>query len=121
MRKLIAFVAGAAFVAAIAVPLVAQNNTTVTGEVVDVACAVKKAPGGKGADHAGCAMACAKRGLATGIMTSDNTIYTITGDYAANNNTKLLDFVAKRVEVTGTVSEADGKKTIAITSIKAVN
>ena len=35
-----------------------------------------------------------------GIMTAD-AIYTITGDYAANSNAKLLDFVAKHVEVTG--------------------
>ncbi len=115
MRKIFAIVAGAAFVAALASPLIAQ--TSVTGEVVDVACAVKKAPGGKGADHAGCAMACAKKGLAQGIMTPD-AIFTITGDYAANNNAKLLDFVAKRVVVTGDVTEKDGQKMIMVKSIK---
>ena len=118
MRKILALVAGAAFIAALAAPLTAQ--TTVKGEVVDMGCAVKKAPGGKGDDHAGCAMACAKRGLPAGIMTAD-AIYQITGDYAANNNAKLLDFVAKRVEVTGTVTEKDGQKTITITSIKLAN
>ena len=116
MRKIFALVASAAFVATLASPLFAQA-TTVTGEVVDVACATKKAPGGKGDDHAGCAMACAKKGLPAGIMTAD-AIYTITGDYAANNNAKLLEFVAKNVEVTGTVTEKDGQKTIAVTSIK---
>ena len=118
MRKIFALMAGAAVVAALAAPLVAQ--TTVKGEVVDVQCAVKKAPGGKGADHAGCAMACAKKGAAVGVMTAD-AIYTITGDYTANNNAKLLDFVAKQVEVTGTVTEKDGQKMIAVTSIKASN
>jgi hypothetical protein len=113
-----ALMAGAALVAALAAPLVAQ--TTVKGEVVDVACAVKKAPGGKGADHAGCAMACAKKGAPVGVMTAD-AIYTITGDYTANNNAKLLEFVAKQVEVTGTVTEKDGQKMIAVTSIKASN
>jgi hypothetical protein len=116
MRKMFALLAGAAFVVSLAAPLGAQ--TTLKGEVVDVACATKKAPGGKGADHASCAMACAKKGLATGIMTADG-IYTVTGDYAANNNAKLLDFVAKNVEVTGTVSEKDGQKMIAVSSIKA--
>ena len=62
MRKIFALVAGAAFVAALAAPLIAQPTTTVKGEVVDVACATKKAPGGKGDDHAACAMACAKKG-----------------------------------------------------------
>lgn len=118
MRKMFALMAGAALVAALAAPLVAQ--TTVKGEVVDVQCAVKKAPGGKGADHAGCAMACAKKGAAVGVMTAD-AIYTITGDYTANNNAKLLEFVAKQVEVTGTVTEKDGQKMIAVTSIKASN
>jgi hypothetical protein len=118
MRKIFALMASAALVAALAAPLVAQ--TTVKGEVVDVACAVKKAPGGKGADHAGCAMACAKKGAPIGVMTED-AIYTITGDYTANNNAKLLEFVAKQVEVTGTVTEKDGQKMIAVTSIKASN
>jgi hypothetical protein len=116
MRKIFALVASAAFVAALASPLFAQA-TTVKGEVVDVACATKKAPGGKGDDHAGCAMACAKKGMPVGIMTAD-AIYTITGDYAANSNAKLLEFVAKRVEVTGTVTEKEGQKMIAVTSIK---
>ena len=118
MRRIFALIAGAALVAAVAAPLVAQ--TTVKGEVVDVQCAVKKAPGGKGAEHAGCALACAKKGAAVGVMTAD-AIYTITGDYTANNNAKLLDFVAKQVEVTGTVTEKDGQKMIAVTSIKAAN
>jgi hypothetical protein len=120
MRKIFAFVAGAAFIAALASPLIAQTGQTVKGEVVDVACATKKAPGGKGADHAGCAMACAKKGLAVGIMTADQ-IYTVTGDYAANNNAKLLDFVAKQVVVVGDVTEKDGQKMIMIKSIKAAS
>ena len=118
MRKMFALLAGAAFVASLATPLTAQSTTTLKGEIVDVACATKKAPGGKGADHASCALACAKKGLATGVMTADG-IYTITGDYAANSNAKLIDFVAKNVEVTGTVSEKDGQKMIAATSVKA--
>jgi len=116
MRKMLAFVAVAAFVAALATSLVAAPMT-LKGEVVDMGCAVKKAPGGKGADHAGCAMACAKKGLPAGIMTAD-AIYKIEGDYAANNNAKLLDFVAKQVEVTGDVTEKDGQKIIVIKSIK---
>lgn len=119
MRKMFALMAGAALVAALAAPLVAQT-TTVKGEVVDVGCAVKKAPGGKGADHAGCAMACAKKGLPVGVMTAD-AIYTITGDYAANNNAKLLDFVAKNVIVVGEVTEKDGVKSINVKSIKLAN
>lgn len=116
MRKIFAFVAAAAFVVAVASPLTAQS-TTITGEVVDMGCAVKKGAGGKGDAHAGCAMACAKKGLPVGVMTAD-AVYAITGDYAADNNAKLLEFVAKKVEVTGTVTEKDGQKQLTITSIK---
>lgn len=120
MRKMFSFVAAAAFVATLAAPMMAAAPVTVTGELVDVACALKKGEGGKGDAHAACAMACAKRGQAQGILTED-AIYTIAGDYTANNNAKLLDFVAKKVMVTGEVSEKDGQKVITVTSIKLAN
>src|ERR1700752_3679056 len=105
MRKIFALVAGAAFVATLAAPMFAAQMT-VKGEVVDIACAKGKGDAGKGDGHASCAMACAKKGQPVGIMTAD-AIYTVTGDYAANNNAKLLEFVAKHVEVTGDVTEKD--------------
>lgn len=116
MRKMLAIVAGAAFVAAMAAPIIAADMT-VKGEVVDVACSTSKGEGGKGDGHAGCAMSCAKRGQPVGILTAD-AIYEVTGDFAANKNAKLLDFVAKQVEVTGSVTEKDGKKLLEIKSIK---
>lgn len=119
MRKMLAFAAGAAFVVAMSVPAFAAD-ITVKGEVVDVACAMKKGDGGKGEAHAGCAMACAKKGQPVGILTSD-AIYEVTGEWAANNNAKMLDFVAKQVEVTGEVTEKDGKKLMTVKSIKLVN
>jgi type 1 fimbria pilin len=119
MRKVLSFIAAAAFVASMAVPM-AASEVTITGEVVDVACALKKGEGGKGDAHAGCAMACAKKGAAQGIMTAD-AMYHVAGDYTANNNAKLLDFVAKKVTVTGEVTEKDGQKTITIKTIKLAN
>ena len=80
-------------------------------------CHTKKAEN-VGASHADCALSCAKRGAAMGIMTSDG-VYTITGDYTNDKNAKLLDFVAKNVEATGEVTEKDGVKTINVTSLKA--
>jgi|SRR5919109_4471031 hypothetical protein len=122
MRKLLVFVAGAVVITCITtaitdISLVFAADMTVKGEVVDVACALSKGDGGKGAGHAGCAMSCAKNGQPVGILT-DDAVFEVTGDYASNRNAKLLDFVAKRVEVTGQVSEKSGKKTIAIKSIK---
>ena len=122
MHKVISIVAGAAFVAALAVSVfaVAAADMTVKGEVVDVACSTKKGEGGKGEAHAGCAMACAKKGLPVGILTAD-ALYTIVGDYASNSNAKLLDFVARKVVVIGEVTEKDGVKSINVKSIKLAN
>lgn len=121
MKTVLAFVVGTAFVAAIATPMLAQmHTTTVTGEVVDIACAVKKTPPGKGEAHADCTTDCIKKGQPAGLLT-DDAVYTITGDYAANKNAKLVEFVAKKVEVTGEVTEKDGQKTINVKSIKRMN
>jgi hypothetical protein len=118
MRNVISLVAGAMFVAALAIPAFAADMT-IKGEVVDVACSTEKKDAGKGEAHASCAMVCAKKGQPVGILTAD-AIYTVTGDYTNNNNAKLLDFVAKNVIVTGTVSEKDGVKSMNVKSIKLV-
>jgi molybdopterin-guanine dinucleotide biosynthesis protein A len=116
MRNVISMVAGAAFLVSLAMPVFAADMT-VKGELVDVACAVGKKEAGRGAGHAACAMDCAKKGQPVGVLTAD-AIYTVTGDYAANKNAKLLDFVARAVIVTGEVSEKDGQKMINVKSIK---
>jgi len=115
MRNLVSLAAGAAFVAALALPAFAADMT-IKGEVVDIACATSKKDAGRGEAHAACAMSCAKRGQPVGILTAD-AIYTVAGDFTANNNAKLLDFVAKNVTVSGTVVEKDGTKTINVKSI----
>lgn len=114
MRKILAVAAAAALVAGASMFAAEQ---TVKGELVDVACQVKKSPGGQGDAHKNCAMACAKKGATMGILASD-AVYEIAGDYAANNNARLLEFVAAQVEATGEVSEKDGKKVITVSSMK---
>jgi hypothetical protein len=116
MRKVFTVVAGAAFVAALSVAAPAAEPVTVTGEVVEVACANGKGEGGRGEAHANCAMACAKRGNQMGILTEE-AIYLIEGDYSANNNAKLLDFIAKTVEARGELSEKDGQKVLNVSSM----
>ena len=116
MRTVISMLSGAALVAALVMPVFAADMT-VKGEVVDIACATTKKDAGKGDAHAACAMSCAKSGQPVGLLTAD-AIYTLTGDYAANKNAKLLDFVAKKVLITGEVTEKDGVKSINVKSIK---
>ena len=115
MRKVLAIAAAAAFVASAS--LLAETKT-VKGEVVEIACHTKKGAGGSGEAHKGCATGCAKKGHAMGILASDS-VYEIAGDYSANNNAKLIEFVAAQVEATGDVTEKDGKKIITVTSMKA--
>ena len=115
MKKLLGCLSVAAFVAALVVPALASDEKTITGQVVDVVCTMKdKANAGE--DHLACAMSCAKRGQPVGIV-ADDAIYTITGDYASNKNEKLIEYLAKKVTVTGTVTEKDGEKTIDVKSI----
>ena len=114
MRNVISMMA--AFVAVLALPAFAADMT-IKGEVVDIQCATDKKDAGKGAAHAACALSCAKSGQPVGVLTAD-AIYTVIGDYTANKNAKLLDFVAKKVIVTGEVTEKDGVKTINVKSIK---
>lgn len=118
MKRFVSVLTGVLFVAAMVAPLVADVKT-VKGEVVDVQCQSKKAEN-HGAEHEGCAMKCAEKGAKMGIL-ADDGVYTITGDYAADNNKKLLEFVAKKVEATGEVVEKDGQKTIKVASMKASN
>jgi hypothetical protein len=119
MRNLISMAAGAVLAAALVMPALAAEMT-VKGEVVDVACSTAKKDAGKGAAHANCAMVCAKKGQPVGILTAD-AVYNVVGDYAANNNAKMLDFVAKNVIVVGEVTEKDGVKSINVKSIKLAN
>jgi hypothetical protein len=114
MKRVFAAIAGFAFVAVMAMPVIrAAADMTVTGSVVDVAC--QKA-GKMGPDHDGCALSCAKKGQPAAVAAKDG-LYTITGKYAADNNAKLIEFVNKNVVVKGAVTDKDGVKSIDATSI----
>ena len=82
--------------------------------------------GQKGGDHekAGemdqCAIDCAKRGEPVALLTSDGKVYRVAGGLAANNNAKLIAHMNHTVEITGDVTEKDGKVQIAASALKAV-
>lgn len=92
------------------------QTTTVRGELVSLECALTKGDAGRGEAHGAHAMAVAKRGEPMAILSGDD-LYVVVGDYTANANAKLLDFVAKRVEAKGTPSQQDGRKTIRIAAM----
>jgi hypothetical protein len=106
--------------ASLAVSARSDNEVTIKGEVVDQPCFEGKG-GARGEAHRACALSCAKRGNQLAIVEDgSNAVYSITGDYSANKNEKLIPFVAEEVEVKGTVTEKDGKKWLAVTSIKKI-
>jgi hypothetical protein len=82
---------------------------TIKGEVIDIKCH-------KGKGHEACATSCVRGGEAAGIKVGDE-VYMIVGDFTADKNAKLVEFVAKDVEATGKIGEKDGHKTIAVTKI----
>jgi hypothetical protein len=105
-----------AFVVGISAPSFAEVKT-VKGEIADSAC-YKKDSGNKGEAHKDCGTSCVKKGGPVALITASGDVYMITGSYTENKNAKLVEHVAHTVEVTGDVSEKDGQKMIAVTSLK---
>jgi len=91
--------------------------TTITGEVVDVACYLHQ--GAKGDDHKACAEACAKGGGTLGILTEDNKLYVslFPDNHKQGPNAMLMDHIAHTVEVKGYVRSSGGVNGIMITSV----
>jgi len=121
MRKLFAAMTAATFVVALGAPAFAADMT-VKGQIVDQAC-YKKDKANTAKDHGAvtdCATTCAKKGAAMAIVTEDGKIYTLGGKLAADNNAMLIPHISHTVEVTGDVSEKDGKTTIAADTLKMI-
>jgi hypothetical protein len=55
------------------------------------------------------------------LLTSDGKVYELTGGLAADKNAKIIPHVAHTVEVTGEVTEANGKMMIAADSLKMIS
>jgi hypothetical protein len=111
MRRIVALIGAVALVSSFGLSALAQEKS-VSGEVIEIACHAKDAKR-VGEAHKNCATSCAKKGAAMGILASDG-VYAITGDYTANNNAKLLEFIGSAVDAKGDVTEKDGKKMIAV-------
>jgi hypothetical protein len=116
MRKLFAGLTVATFVVALGAPAFAKEDT-IKGELVDQACYMKDHKN-MGEAHKDCAVTCAKKGQPVALVTSDGKVYTVTGDLAADNNAKLVPHMSHTVELTGDVSESNGKMTIAAKTLK---
>jgi len=127
MRKMFAGLMVAAFVVALAAPAFAKTET-VKGRIVDVSCYTMDKANNAGKDHkmrngdtADCAIACAKNGRPMALLTDDGKVYLLGGGLAADKNAKIVNHVAHVVEVTGDVTEADGKMTISSDALTMIS
>jgi len=118
MKTLLAILSTTALVVALAAPTFAKTET-VKGQIIDGAC-YKMDKSNVGLDHKmpkgetkDCALICAKAGHPMSLLTSDGKVYEITGGLAASNNAKIIPHITHTVEVTGDVTEKDGKMMIA--------
>jgi hypothetical protein len=123
MRQFVAPLAVAAFIALFGTSSWAKTMT-VKGQVVDEGCPLREM-GQKGGDQKAaemdqCAIDCAKRGEPVALLTADGKVYRISGGLAANNNAKLIAHMGHTVEITGDVTEKDGKVLIAADALKMV-
>lgn len=113
MRRIAPYILSLAMAVFALAPASAQTaqdaEKTIKGEVIDIKCH-------KGKGHEACATSCVRGGQAAGIKVGDD-VYMIVGDFTADKNAKLVEFVAKDVEATGKIGEKDGHKTIAVTKI----
>ena len=126
MCRFFAGLTAAAFVLVLGAPAFAKTET-VKGKIVDESC-YKMDKSNTGKDHkmpkgdtTDCAIGCAKAGRPMAVLTEDGKVYEITGGLAAEKNAKIVPHVAHTVEITGDVSEKDGKMMIAADSLKMVS
>ncbi len=110
---------GISLVAVLFAPLaLAQDESTWTGEVIDLACYVHS--GAQGTDHASCAKQCVKSGQPMGLLTTDGTLVLLTADHKDGQPYEALkDLAGENAEVGGVLTERDGMKVVTVTASKA--
>ncbi len=96
-----------------------EENVTVQGEVVDMACYMAK--GSRGTAHKACAQMCAKRGVPIGVLTDAGDLYLLLDDH---NNPDPYEAAKKaageRIEVAGKKISKQGVSSIVVGSVKSL-
>src|SRR5215468_11565017 len=85
---------------ALARRVAAQEEVTVKGEIVDLACYLSK--GSKGKRHKTCAELCAKKGMPLGVLTDAGDVYLLIEDHDDPGPYETVKgLAAEQAEVTG--------------------
>ena len=97
----------------------AQDDVTVQGEIIDLACYMAK--GSRGPSHKACAQMCAKKGVPIGVLTDGGEVYLLLDDH---NNPDPYDSAKKlageRAEVSGKKFSKPGVNSIVVAGIKGL-
>ena len=120
MKQLVVFLVFAALATALAAyPVAAQDDVTVQGEIIDMACYMAK--GSRGAAHKACAQMCAKKGVPIGVLTDAGDVYLLLDDH---NNPDPYDSAKKlageRAEVSGKKFSKQGVASIVVGGVKGL-
>ena len=94
------------------------EDVTIKGEVVDTACFLHYSK--TGAAHKACAEACLKAGQDMGIYDEENdTLYVLLESKPGTDPNELIkNYVAKKVEVVGTVAEKAKVQGLVVKEVK---
>lgn len=95
------------------------KRMTITGEVMDPACFLEAGAKSIGPGHYQCAVDCARSGQTLAIYDRQNDrIYFIAGELPGKNpNDPVINFIHKKVDVTGMVYHRAGAYGIVITKV----
>lgn len=94
-----------------------SRATKLVGEVVDTVCYVSH--DSRGREHLECARECAAKGISLGILEEKTgRVYISLPVDHSNPNAKLLEFIARRVEVQGEIFNKGGLRGIFVQSAR---
>lgn len=94
-----------------------KKTTTITGEVLDMAC--YSASGASGEGHKSCAATCIKGGSPMGLLTSDGKVYLIVENHDKKDAyTEAQKHAGETITATGTLSDKGGLKAIIVDEVK---
>ena len=98
-------------------PAWTQEDVTVQGEILDMACYMAK--GSKGAGHKACSQMCAKKGVPICILTDTGDVYLLLDDH---NNPDPYDDAKKlageHAQITGKKYSKQGVASIVVGGVK---
>ena len=106
---------------AVALPSMATQKVTVTGEVIDSVCYIKM--GANGAGHRECSQTCADNGIPFALLEqgTDQVIFLASSQSQQSPNADLRAHASHTVRITGEYAERGGAKVLVIDTIEHVS